>query len=153
MRSLKTAIETYALDNGVYPYTQSFSSPSPYQKLRQITTPVAYMAAIPQDTFSRRSNIFSDFIPNEPTNTYLYNTAAADVGMGSGQSMAHKLSWSLTSTGPDGDFQFIYYAFSPRFVEPEKRYVLWIYDPTNGTVSGGDLFSRGGNADTQTPEI
>lgn len=153
MRALKTAIDSYAIDNRVYPFAQSFSSPTPYQKLRQITTPIAYISGIPRDVFARRDNIFSQFIVGEPTNTYLYNTGAADAGLGGSQSMVHKLSWSLTGSGPDTDFQFIYYAFDRRFVEPEKRYVLWIYDPTNGTVSTGDMFTRGGLQTPPLPEI
>ena len=153
MRTLRTAIESYATDHSTYPYAQNFSSPTPYQKLRQVTTPIAYISAIPRDVLSKPDNIFSTFITSEPTNTYLYNTAAADVGLGGVQTAEHRLAWSLTSTGPDADFQFIYYAFSPLFVVPDKRYVTWIYDPTNGTVSVGDMFARGGHPGAPTPEI
>jgi prepilin-type N-terminal cleavage/methylation domain-containing protein len=153
MRTLKTAIESYVTDNGCYPFAQSFSSPSPYQKLRQVTTPIAYIATVPRDPFDRKSDIFSQFILNEPTDTYLYNTGAADVGFGGAQTSQNRMCWSLTGRGPDGDFQFPYYAFSPRFVDAEKRYLNWIYDPTNGTLSTGDTFLRGGAGQTLVPEI
>ncbi len=152
MRSLRTAIETYSVDEGRYPYGKSLAVPSPYQKLRQLTTPIAYISSIPGDPFNRGLELFTLFYPNEPTNTYLYNSGAAEFGNGVEQTAERYQGWSLTSPGPDGELQFAYYAFSPSFIET-KRYVVWIYDPTNGTVSAGELFERGGYNSGNTPEL
>lgn len=153
MRSLATGIEAYTVDHNSCPYAASFMEPAPYQKLKQITTPIAYVTSIPRDPLTRKPNVLSEVLPNDPVDTYLYNSGAAEVGLGVGQNSENRNTWSLTSTGPDGEYQFPYYAFSPIFVVPDKRYLIWVYDSTNGTVSRGDLFARGGNPSTVTPEI
>jgi type II secretion system protein G len=152
MRSLATAIESYGVDVGRYPYGQSLAVPTPYQKLRQLTTPVAYITSIPQDPFYQGGGLFSILYPNERADTYLYNTGVAEFGNGVAQTPELFQKWSLTGTGPDGQLQFAYYAFSPSFIR-DKRYLIWVYDPTNGTVSSGDIFLRGGNNSENTPEL
>jgi hypothetical protein len=62
------------------------------------------------------------------------------------------MRWSLTSGGPDGGIHWPYYAFVDKYVE-DHSYLQWIYDPTNGTISVGDIFRRGGMRDMAVPGL
>lgn len=152
MRSLSVAIEAYMTDNGRYPFGQHFGHPSPWQKLRQVTTPIAYITSVPADPFHDPAGSFAQSFAPERADTYLYNSGAAEFALGLEQTAQRFQRWSLTNTGPDRVYQFSYYAFADTFVD-SGRHVVFIYDPTNGTTSGGDIFRRGGYNAGNTPEI
>lgn len=148
MRSIATALEAYAVDYSKYPtyhytsytykgtpvnpffiggsITGAGTSP-PFNGNYQITSPVAYITSLPQDPFhiaegddpiESRSFLYVNWTyGNEITNNGFGETVIRQYG-----------PWRLTCGGPDlsrgalpGDF------------------FLTIYDPTNGTVSLGQI--------------
>ncbi len=143
MRSLTTAVESYFVDYEAYPpWTQSryridwhSSVPVPsFDSRASITTPVAYIAALPRDPFS----------PDEKNpDTFAYWSCGID--------------YILWSCGPDGDFD-IYHpdleakALSTTTTKEGTTYTLLdkkaaeeyllplTYDPTNGSESDGDVW-------------
>jgi type II secretory pathway pseudopilin PulG len=145
MRTVATALEAYAVDNGHYPFTVHFYEPSPLNKLVPLTSPISYITAVPRDPFSRTRSLLDDVLPpEEPRDIYMYNTGVASFGVGSNPAeRSLQMQWSLTSAGPDLELEFPYYAFSPTFIE-SNRYLVFVYDPTNGTVSRGEILKRGG---------
>jgi hypothetical protein len=109
MRTLSTAIESYNVDHGTYP-------PGNRDELREtpnmLTTPVAYITRIPEDPFSPESG--GKICYYLKGNDYLLYAAGPD---------------RVIDIDPEADF------------DPQDRYKMIdkIYDPTNGTVSKGDI--------------
>lgn len=165
MRSLATALEAYAVDNNKYPpsyATQDGSQVNPasnvpgvqglvgtttnvrIQRLAWITTPVGYITSIPRDPFSVGTNESNPINREFPVFTYwdapfTDNTKVNAAGPTRYQDMptesATRGAWALLSYGPDKDF------------EPAAAFTgHWaLYDPTNGTVSNGDIWRFGGS--------
>lgn len=149
LRTIATALEAYATDYNAYPPTRNFFDPLPSRRYVPLTTPVAYLSTIPRDPFERTrgGGSFEDTVkaidPGEPLDIYVYNTGVSTVGLGSTPTRERRMQFSLASGGPDLKLEFPYYAFSDTFVQT-GAYLGYIYDPTNGTVSRGEIFRRGG---------
>jgi len=122
MRSIAVGLEAYRVDWNDYPIYYWWSGPPSlgdlkgtpeqnYGELAVLTTPVAYITSIPVDIFHL------DVAPRPYDYT---NTVEGWRRMG----IHHPTTtmWSLRSFGPDFD-------------RDKMRY----YDPTNGTVSNGDI--------------
>ena len=158
-RSMATAIEAYRIDAGRYPeYSDLFTT---LETLSVITTPIAYMTQIPQDPFevpNGRVYGVSGFDRNRNYSVYLekigiarWNVASpplplADWEMNQQNWLARmpitkeQSRWALVSRGPDSDM----YYFEP--ITYGTTYTVtddWYYDPTNGTVSRGDILRFG----------
>jgi hypothetical protein len=146
MRSMATAIESYYIDNNSYPafttdVAQSIHS-GPSQKspsegwrlpafriqtvdtiplqFMTLTTPVAYMTRYPDDPFT-----------NQQGHTYQF------------YSISNGNGWILWSPGPDGKYDIDWQKYELNPEETTKTLnilALKSYDPTNGTISGGDLW-------------
>ncbi len=114
MRSLATALETYATDNNKYvPGDQNDIVPE------QFTTPIAYITSIPQDPFR-------DSTLSVRERRYGYQNVREQVDN-------HAPSWPETDLKRYGDWRF----FS---VGPSMEYMPYIpYDATNGTTSKGNI--------------
>jgi len=139
-RSLAVALESYYIDNTSYPpainengrmvpFTKGAYSSSTGFVPWLLTTPIIYMKTIPFDPYG----------PNVPRNwsrTYRYATNG-------------KGCWILASVGPDededmdpayyvrdasGDITQFLTQFSGSYVE---------FDPTNGSISNGDVYRTG----------
>ncbi|HNT34849.1 MAG TPA: type II secretion system protein [bacterium] len=140
-RQLATALETYYIDNNVYPPAGNWAAPGgqpfdtygalmdvPYN----ITTPVAHLTSLPTDPF-RDNN----------TKSYMYGANAPN-GL---------TCWMLTSYGPDntktGTIETPYLSDGtvPGSCDPSVRAdrinPVNIYDPTNGTTSVGEIYRTG----------
>ncbi|MCC5875391.1 MAG: prepilin-type N-terminal cleavage/methylation domain-containing protein [Candidatus Sumerlaeia bacterium] len=148
LRTLSNALETYAVDNNAYPLTVSFFEPLPSRRFVPLTTPIAYISSVPRDPFDRRTegnfeSLVKSIDPSEPLNLYMYNLGTNTAALPGGDPNVLSRQYSLTSSGPDGVLEFPYYAFTPNFVQT-RAYLQYIYDPTNGTVSRGEIFRRGG---------
>lgn len=123
MRSVALALESYRVDSNNYPIDAGAGKP-PYsgiQSLVALTTPISYMTSVPRDLFQREKNapqFFGyPFYVHAPRGRQL---AADERGI--------RFTWILYSIGPDRDTDF--FDFHP---------VTGAYDPTNGTVSSGDI--------------
>jgi len=163
MRSLATAIESYAVDDNKYPYTKE--DPYPLyleERYKLLTTPIAYITSIPLDPFGTGKpgapikdaagnllNVYGqpwqpgqvvlyayfDYLSRDSTKDFPWNIGASDplawwdlvlgtMNVGDPRSKA----WYLSSAGPDR---------WEGACDPDCVGVA--YDPTNGTVSHGDI--------------
>lgn len=141
MRATVTALEAYRIDANNYPPPVLGTYPALpggqfNTNLAPLTSPVAYLTALPPDIFNPghdpTENPWS--APGRLANTFDYNTYQRDVILGSQTPEGWRTAfgesiWKLVSPGPDRDFvnDSSEFGFRDR------------YDPTNGTVSGGDL--------------
>lgn len=128
MRSLATALEAYAIDNKTYP-----------AQLRQLTSPVAYITAIPLDVFAAKDGQAGD----------LRWFAYTPLPFESERTQTRYTAWVLASRGPDGVFspdpaRELSAAKDLKTEEIQRLLVPKTYDPSNGTRSAGDIFRCGG---------
>ncbi len=172
MRSLATAIESYQIDNGVYPPIVAPNSPfagvstpgglgingpSIYNpghsgvssRFIWITTPISYMSSAPRDPFiNPRVGTALHPVSEDPMDyydTYDYVDAATLspggwIGGNRGGAACSGAVWHIVSAGPDrinafGGGQTNYN------IQIQRRGVD--YDPTNGTMSEGDIVRIG----------
>jgi type II secretion system protein G len=145
MRSVATALESYCVDNNVYPWTNN-GYYTRLQRLQQITTPIAYLSSLPFDVFSSDTDYAQKIYPYwDPP--YVFQLAGLNPdGTGSSANTRFDLvpemkdkivgsrqpMWVMLTMGPDRDYEP---AVSP--------YQFEIYDPSNGTVSNGDIIRWG----------
>lgn len=164
MRTLATALETYVTDQNRYPISAQWvngpGAPAPASfnnRLRGLTTPLAYITSLPVDVFWNHVVQFP-ITPGQPP-TFEYNDYSTAVA---GQNFAPLpsynlfqsrkamddyygrkgvVSWSLHSAGPDrqNDFQSPTLAKPVREASAAVQGSIRTYDPTNGTVSVGDV--------------
>ena len=128
LRSIQGAVTQYRLDNGAYlsGFVGSASAFLNKWELCPLTTPVAYLAAIPEDGFKKGSNGYEDFAPYDyysPRTSFIAQ-AAGSVGF----SVRELPDYTLSSNGPDHDYDF---TSSVGYIH---------YDPSNGTASSGDIW-------------
>ena len=140
LRSIATALEAYRIDQNRYP-AENYPSPLlvtdnagtlalPNRvKLAPLTTPISYITAVPQDPFAHRD----DFLNMLPPPVYHY--AALNDALYPGASFFYgdnpenrQCAWVLQGNGPDQDPMPWQYPH---------------YDPTNGTVSVGNVLRFG----------
>ncbi len=169
MRSISTALESYYVDHNEYipdydPVGEGDSRYGRYlQRQTHLTTPIAYMTSIPEDVFAEGpavqpgllrgpytvdwsedgeldSILAFDFtkhrregqdyhFPNTPTMEILAEGLAMD------PESANQIEWALRSVGPD--------TIPMPFGYTEEQYEAGshhAYDPTNGTVSRGQIY-------------
>jgi len=139
MRSLATAIESYRVDNRHYPLTHETPAQYPNSPFIQIgggffayagrlTTPIAYVTQGFPDPFSGQKDV-----PGYGWDLYEYWSEPScgfdlrDITRGNSQA-AEYMFWSW---GPDQDADNY-------FVGTDA-----VYDPTNGTISDGNIFRFG----------
>ena len=126
MRTIATALELYRTDTNRYP--PHYDTP---QDFNVLSTPVAYLTAIPREPFASHRN--PNYALNGPFYTY-QDLLTLYPSWGGGNWLARRKSegkmWSLSSVGPD-------------FVESINDDATLIYDPSNGTVSRGDIVRLG----------
>ncbi|MCX7717945.1 MAG: prepilin-type N-terminal cleavage/methylation domain-containing protein [Candidatus Sumerlaeaceae bacterium] len=154
LRSIAVALEAYHTDNNGYPVVGNPALPSPldsltpfYVRLRRITTPVAYISSLPVDPFARIGEINGNglFFTDEtysyaPGNLYF---GAAPIYSGT----EYRASiFSVAGRGPDRYIFFGNYCMAhPRAFEDGAN-IRGAYDPTNGTISEGDILRLGGSS-------
>jgi type II secretion system protein G len=133
MRAVAVALEAYRTDNNSYPsaaYGQSLPGNILSNRLKPLTSPIAYITSIPADPFPPVQVIGTGFPTLEAQNTFDYWSHEGQ-GEPTDRSLFGRL-WRLASAGPDLLQEYGYYGF---------------YDPTNGAKSTGDiiLVQGGGN--------
>ena len=137
IRSLATGLESYFVDNNAYPDDTLYANSYYYYVSDAITTPIAYLSGnYFVDPFR---NAVYDTISNPAMTVYRryrYKNYIADAQANNGTErvgMRRYGSWRLSSSGPDrtATFNANTYGWFEDYLEP--------YDPTNGTVSNGDV--------------
>lgn len=145
MRTLATALETYRVDHNNYP-PENYPSPLLVTlagqqhlpnalRLRPVTTPIAYLSELPTDVFAPASDPLNQATPRTfhyvSINDPLYPTSSFFRG---NNPEKIRMQWMVQSCGPDrgsdGPESSTYWQF-PR------------YDPTNGTISLGNILRSG----------
>ena len=155
LRSLATAIEAYAVDFNFYPYSSGIHSQSGAIEVQNsqmasahkwlapvITTPVSYMTSIPVDAFANEHephpqawNFFYSYLDGEKRRNL------APSWPGPGGAFENRLQffgpWVMWGCGPDMDRVDL----SPANIGGggSVNWVLGFYDPSNGTMSNGDI--------------
>lgn len=164
LRTVATALESYAVDHNTVPMTTYNVSPverpgSGTWSLQErwkmwpggpglaggLTTPVAYVSSTSalEDVFRLPLNLESEIatqVMYVPSNFYepgRYAHSVSSPSLYSGQ-MERYGAWQLRSAGPDMYYRNVYpdkhdYGAGPLGDNRAS------YDPTNGTVSGGDI--------------
>lgn len=130
MRTIAGALEAYHTDNGKYP--PSFMVPL-FPRLMKLTTPVSYISSVPKDEF----NITID--PHHAVYAITGNFYYC------GMPIDEEKRWTLTSDGPDRNPNHTNVEFYPGYSEDlwensTSGFFLVRYDPTNGTISEGDIW-------------
>jgi general secretion pathway protein G len=130
IRYLRTAIETYKIDNRIYPSwclgKDSFNADEKIPGFRMskssqgaenfmsLTTPVSYITEFPKDPFSPDAGTYAYYSIND--------------------------SWVIFSPGPDKKYDITPEKdFIPGDKNTDSRIISKTYDPTNGTISAGDI--------------
>lgn len=131
LRTLATGLEAYRVDSNQYPPTPLFALGDRFFRLKPLTTPVAYITSLPPEVFSTVksepyaywSANLNDAMKYSPIYFFLFDEKDKDG------------RWALFSRGPDMNYE----------AAPEEggEGFLIDYDPTNGTVSNGDVMRFG----------
>ena|GEM_PF-135266 len=135
-RSMATGLEAYFVDNNTYPAFTTVegkyvASPGlarqqiPGAQMRggakdasNLTTPISYLARYPEDSFAG------------PEDTFAYYSVKTNTSSG----------WVLWSPGPDKKYDLNWELYNPDETQPSPELLNFAYDPTNGTLSPGDIF-------------
>ncbi|MGC8740431.1 MAG: type IV pilin protein [Candidatus Sumerlaeaceae bacterium] len=155
MRSTATALEAYAVDHNAYPPPIEFFLVSPGNwhvkeppddpfegfMSHRLTTPVGYITSLPIDVFevadeNEHPRKVSWHYSEQRTNETLPTPEPdflKDLADQVGYSGASQVRWLMFSHGPDLKHQ----DGSPENGDPVQ------YDPTNGTISRGDIYFFG----------
>ena len=170
MRTLALAINAYFADNQAYPIwgigengpgrTETYnhwvvrssgkewrgnpselpsfalSRPAPPGRFGTLTTPLSYLTQYPRDPLSNYREatfVYWSVVPGQPDPSG--KIVAAD-------SPTTKTGWILVSPGPDRQYDIAgkWDAYNPNAPQPSSALLLLSYDPTNGTISDGDIF-------------
>ncbi len=121
MRVIGMALELYRVDNTAYP--PSYLSQIPMlaslnkTELNRLSTPMEYITRVPEDVFKVEDPFYQDYAPIDYYNPKDFSLIPVD---------GRVPEWILISLGPN---QMLDYRSSSQI----------LYDPTNGTISEGDI--------------
>ncbi|MBX7247172.1 MAG: prepilin-type N-terminal cleavage/methylation domain-containing protein [Candidatus Sumerlaeaceae bacterium] len=168
MRTLATGLEAYCVDNNAYPmcnnemlsgWRPGSDSGNDNRYLERLSTPISYITSpLQRDPFEPwgRYNNFSSSNPQgdytdqlgDPDRVrildYKYGAIKSDAGNGGGFANVapeKPVAWLVYSAGPDKAYSgtsTLMTSYDPEVVSAH------FYDPTNGTVSYGDVWRGGG---------
>ena len=165
MRTLALAIESYHVDHDEYPWYPDIAQ-HPLRGLTPVTltTPLAYLTMLPRDAFkvSARNSyptIDEALFPN-PNRYYNYETRAQyGIGGWDGDGPGDWIKWILVGVGPD--LWIIinegtgFHGNAPEYFSDRSAAQSlggW-YDPTNGTISRGDMIYWGPGGNQEFPGL
>ncbi len=143
LRTLAVALESYFVDTNAYPAWEvnpelnahgpfidespvlasqpTFRMREPQSKVMTLTTPIAYLPQLPADPFAPADGA-----------TYSYYADHESSG------------WIVWSPGPGGEYELtvenIAQIYRPAARVPSRELIELTYDPTNGTISAGDIW-------------
>ncbi len=139
MRSLSNALETYRLDNNMYPPTPSTAGNLRYARLCRLTSPVAYMTTVPLDPFRRGLDVSSSNMFQPEDSAYpLWDPDYANPRRKDGRTF----SLIPDQNGRDGGY-VLHGAMPDTDYEAAEGMPLHFYDGSNGIISSGDWYRFG----------
>ena len=129
-RVIATALESYRVDNKMYPEDYAEYHLGANYGLGRLTSPIAYLSSVPLDACGG----YIESVKGRHIISYTLGTEPND----------QPTRWILTSAGPNQIDEtspaFGYPGFSADMWENPESGVLYIrYDATNGTTSAGDI--------------
>ena len=129
MRTVATGLEAYAADHNKYPPSTVVPR---FARLRPLTTPVAYISSVPKDVFETNDGGAGPF---RRRGNFAYGAMPID----------EESRYALASDGPDLDADSDPIEFYPGYSDhiwenPASGFGYYRYDPTNGTISNGDIW-------------
>ena len=148
MRSVALAIESYAIDNNRPPIGKNegntgsitgidlklWNDDTADRLYRQMTTPIAYISAAPEDPFRTNAALYNVSQKQyKLAKSYEYQYCKTTQNMGQTYKYGHL--WYLRACGPDRQVGDPYF-----HVMVDNKTTENLYDPTNGTVSYGDIY-------------
>lgn len=158
MRTYATVMESYMADHGTYihsicPDDSLANSRSTWKWFSRLTTPIAYMTAITFDPFSK-------VVPNSwgggqgPNPFHLYTGNGVQWSNTQAYIDAPRIFFLIMSIGPNGQYNmvidttdsdaFVLYDYEQRTNVGGSSCYGMPYDPSNGTVSNGDIYRFSG---------
>lgn len=145
LRSLAIALEAYMTDANHYPWFSMAGMDPQYNQIAYrlcgLTTPIAYLSSVSyEDTFIAGGSM-GNYTDNLPRTQYNYRNHefVGATGLPAGRKI-----WVLNSLGPDRvKNQGLNVELLARGI-PSGQAATVIYDPTNGTISAGDIPRTGG---------
>lgn len=141
LRSLATAVESYVVDNNKYmPFVVPVRGLLGELQIHLLTTPVAYISSIPHDVFQAGKPKLSTTCPYKNYDDYYGMIPRYFVYSTSTFLLNGQTGWTMRCMGPDLDFDLCGCPSDNDSAVPENGK----YDPTNGTVSNGDILRAGG---------
>ena len=163
LKNIGTAIDMYSADHGTYPPHYNFidgvaNNHSMYQLY--LTTPVSYIAAIPEDYFRKKSPYDDQrWYPDAALQIYVYINYPINK-YGTERNRPPFDSYLMWSFGPDKSLNTGGYYPLPAIEAYEKNHPDKCgiyetrkgcrYDPTNGVTSAGDIYHFGGGAGSES---
>jgi type II secretion system protein G len=139
MSAVRLALEAYIVDHNNYPHVATDRWALWHPSLLDIpviTTPVAYLQSLPSDPFPLYDHHrYYGGLPIPRGDYYRYYRVRSWVDFYPKVDEL-QLKWILMSNGPDFDLEVHDDAGARDFLEA-RTYMF--YDPTNGTVSSGDI--------------
>ena len=139
MRTMSLGLESYRLDHTLYPQrTLAETSLGVLGDESKMTTPIAYLTSIPRDPFreNRRDTGFGQ------SYFYIYHPNLDRGAPGGGSDLKDRdymrklitkgAKWHIYSIGPDGDHR-------NGFPNGPTVQEFKAYDPSNGTISYGNI--------------
>ncbi len=176
LRSTAVAVESYRVDNNAYAF-YPYSGEDPYAVFLPylgftpplFTTPVAYLSSLPNEPFDFGKIVYSTNVPTPNPLRLLnyetrdqYNAQAGNLWDFINKGPGPAVTWVLLSIGPDlrtfvnegGVVTPPHHNVPEYFVDADPRIGAqgW-YDPTNGTVSTGDIVYYGPGGRFDFPKI
>jgi len=162
LRTVSLALEVYRVDTNRYPPDFQYGVRAFVDRLKNLTTPVAFMTSVPGDPFVTRGTI-EEYTAPKGTNawreggsktapyveplTYDYAFRISPLGVMESNATWGRISsspgatlWAMRGSGPDS---------WPTYLGDNAK----PYDPTNGTVSDGDIFWTGPGKGEDVPAI
>jgi prepilin-type N-terminal cleavage/methylation domain-containing protein len=146
MRTLMVGLESYMVDHNTYPvrFTDDEVLPrlaTQKAQMSRLTTPISYLGSLPQDIFAKSHpspNDGIDYYDTRQTAQFL----APRYGIPTTRWTAvQNFGWLMVSLGPDTAIgapsnNYLDYPYQGGAV----RTLYIVYDPTNGTVSYGNIY-------------
>ncbi|AXA35543.1 MAG: prepilin-type N-terminal cleavage/methylation domain-containing protein [Candidatus Hydrogenedentota bacterium] len=147
MRATATALEAYAVDHNAYPPPIAYEGPAPFSVKDptddpeegftpyRLTTPVAYISSLPIDVFEVAEE---GEHPKKVSWHYAEQRTCEALGE---PDHLRNIAEELTVGNPSG-IRWMLFSHGPN-LEHDEDPPLVHYDPTNGTVSRGDIYCFG----------
>ncbi|MEQ8820712.1 MAG: prepilin-type N-terminal cleavage/methylation domain-containing protein [Sumerlaeia bacterium] len=140
MRTIATGLEAYRVDTNKYPKEENLFGPFT-PRLAAITSPIAYLTSVPNDPFFQRAAAAAGSGIGQSDPAFYY--ASGNLGPGGASVFdtpeATLSLYSLASRGPDLAIFMPYCVVHP-VAKSRDWDVVYQYDPTNGTISDGEIF-------------